>query len=63
MIVVVVSQLRCRAQIFSLRCDTIDDSGVSTQRHDDGTTVLNDLRLEMALAMWIVSVHEKSEQL
>ena len=27
------------------------------------TNVQNDLRLEMALVMWIVSVHEKSEQL
>ena len=27
------------------------------------TNVQNDLRLEMALEMWIVSVHEKSEQL
>ena len=49
---------------FCLRCDTIDDSGVSTQRHDDEDEhVQNDLRLEMALEMWIVSVHEKSEQL
>ena len=27
------------------------------------TNVQNDLRLEMALEMWIVCVHEKSEQL
>ena len=34
MFVVVILQLRYHAQIC-LRCDTIDDSGVSTQRHDD----------------------------
>ena len=27
------------------------------------TNVQNDLRLEMALEMWIVCIHEKSEQL
>ena len=48
---------------FRLRCDTIDDSGGSTQRHDDVDKCANDLRHEMALEMWIVSVHEKSEQL
>ena len=48
---------------FRLRCDTIDDSGGSTQRHDDVDKCANDLRHEMALEMWIVSVHEKSEHL
>ena len=49
---------------FRLRCDTIDDCGGSTQRHDDeDKNVQNDLRHEMALEMWIVNVHEKSEQL
>ena len=47
---------------FFLLCDTVDDSGVSKQRHDDGDTT--DLRLEMALeSLWIVCAHEKSKQL
>ena len=48
---------------FRLRCDTIDERGGSTQRHDDVDKCANDLRHEMALEIWIVSVHEKSEQL
>ena len=48
---------------FRLRCDTIDERGGSTQRHDDVDKYANDLRHEMALEIWIVSVHEKSEQL
>ena len=31
----VVASVAIIAQLFWLRCDTIDDSGVSTQRHDD----------------------------
>ena len=48
---------------FRLRCDTIDERGGSTQRHDDVDKCADDLRHEMALEIWIVSVHEKSEQL
>ena len=48
---------------FRLRCDTIDERGGSKQRHDDVDKCADDLRHEMALEIWIVSVHEKSEQL
>ena len=48
---------------FRLRCDTIDERGGLTQRHDDVDKSADDLRHEMALEIWIVSVHEKSEQL
>ena len=48
---------------FRLRFVTIDERGGSTQRHDDVDKCANDLRHEMALEIWIVNVHEKSEQL
>ena len=62
MIVVVVSQLRYHAQFFVC---VVTRSTTAEFQHNDmmmGTTVLNDLRLERALSIWIVSVHEKSEQ-
>ena len=51
------------AQIFVC---VVTRSTTAEFQHNDmmmRTYVQNDLRLEMALEMWIVSVHEKSEQL
>ena len=63
MFVVVISQLRYHAQIFVC---VVTRSTTAEVQHNDmmmRTNVQNDLRLEMALEMWIVSAHEKSEQL
>ena len=51
------------AQIFV--CDVTRSTTAEVQHNDMmmWTNVQNDLRHEMALEMWIVSVHEKSEQL
>ena len=51
------------AQIYVCDVTRLDERGGSTQRHDDVDKCANDLRHEMALEIWIVSVHEKSEQL
>ena len=51
------------AQIFVC---VVTRSTTAEVQHNDmmmRTNVQNDLRHEMALEMWIVSVHEKSEQL
>ena len=51
------------AQIFVC---VVTRSTTAEFQHNDmmmRTNVQNDLRDEMALEMWIVSVHEKSEQL
>ena len=51
------------AQIFVC---VVTRSTTAEVQHNDmmmWTNVQNDLRYEMALEMWIVSVHEKSEQL
>ena len=51
------------AQIFVC---VVTRSTTAEVQHNDmmmWTNVQNDLRHEMALEMWIVSVHEKSEQL
>ena len=77
LIVVILDKLRNKLQDFCdvnrhltapltcanlrLRCDTIDERGGSTQRHDDLDKCANDLRHDMALEMWIVHVHERSE--
>ena len=63
MFAVVISQLRYHAQIFVF---VVTRSTTAEFQHNDmmmRTNVQNDLRHEMALEMWIVSVHEKSEQL
>ena len=63
MFVVVISQLRYHAQIFVF---VVTRSTTAEFQHNDmmiRTNVSNDLRHKMALEMWIVSVHEKSEQL
>ena len=55
--------LPCIAQIFVC---VVTRSTTAEVQHNDmmmWTNVQNDLRHEMALEMWIVSVHEKSEQL
>ena len=51
------------AQIFV--CVVTRSTTAEVQNNDMmmWTNVQNDLRHEMALEMWIVSVHEKSEQL
>ena len=60
MFAVVISQLRYHAQIFVCVVTRLTTAEV---QHNDmmKTNVQNDLRHEMALEMWIVSVHEKSE--
>ena len=64
MFVAVMSQLRYHAQIFVC---VVTRSTTAEVQHNDmmmmRTNVQNDLRYEMALEMWIVGVHEKSEQL
>ena len=63
MFAVVISQLRYHAQIFVC---VVTRSTTAEVQHNDmmmRTNVQNDLRHKMALEMWIVSVHEKSEQL
>ena len=51
------------AQIFVCDVTRSTNAEGQTQRHDDVDKCANDLRHEMALEIWIVSVHEKSEQL
>ena len=63
MFVAVMSQLRYHAQIFVCVVTRLTTAEV---QHNDmvmWTNVQNDLRHDMALEMWIVSVHEKTEQL
>ena len=58
-----VSSSSISAQIFIC---VVTRSTTAEVQHNDmmmRTNVQNDLRHEMALEMWIVSVHEKSEQL
>ena len=55
--------LAINAQMFVC---VVTRSTTAEFQHNDmmmKTNVQNDLRHEMALEMWIVSVHEKSEQL
>ena len=62
---VVITSLKADAFIAQIFVCVVTRSTTAEFQHNDmmmRSNVQNDLRHEMALDMWIVSVHEKSEQ-